>query len=345
MFRFERLRGLPPYVVRIQYFALNLNGVTTGIYTLPIPVDPTRSFILWNGFAGPTTAPQRLCGTLVLTNATTITATRGSATGQITYYGCVVHCSPRLVRSIQTGIVALSAAATGTATLANAVDVTKSIVVYNGNTNNQGGVPWAVALAAVSLTNSTTVTADAPVATITGNVAFTVIEFEPTAVVRVLEINQTVADGTTSIAVNLAPSWPMNTTVSFYRGIFGTSSAAENTFQRGALTAADTFTISRVSTSASSRTYRATLVEFEPTVLRKLSRGTVALAAATSVNATIDEMQKEKTLLTFLGNDAAVGETNDQTTTGIVFSDATTVQAFVNTATTHNASYEAIVFN
>ncbi len=119
-------------------------------------------------------------GTIALTNATTVTVTRGGQdnNGNITVYFTVVEFAPGVVRSIQTSTIALTNGVTSNTAAISSVNTLKSMCFYTGKQSNQGAlaigtVHWPY----VALTSAVLVTA-----TRVGNVnleqpGFAVVEF------------------------------------------------------------------------------------------------------------------------------------------------------------------------
>jgi hypothetical protein len=129
------------------------NGELTQTATITA-VDPARALLIWNsaGHDNPVLASAQTY--VLLTNATTVTATREDSTGAITVGFTVLTANPSWFRSVQRGTVTIAAAGTsGTATV-SAVSPTRSAVTILGSSNDSA----ANAQARIVLTNATTVT-------------------------------------------------------------------------------------------------------------------------------------------------------------------------------------------
>ena len=113
---------------------------------------------------------------LSLTNATTVTATRGATTGAATVSYEVTEFLPGVIRSVQRGTIFMSAAASNTATITS-VDTAKSMAYYNGTQSGDGFGYSSRYLIRVVLTNATTVTATRGNATNNMTMAYQVTEF------------------------------------------------------------------------------------------------------------------------------------------------------------------------
>jgi hypothetical protein len=117
-------------------------------------VDPLRSLLIWNSGGQDVVVLASAQTRILLTNATTVTATRGDSTGAITVGFTVLTANPSWFRSVQQGTVTITAAATsGTATVSS-VSPTRSALTILGASNTSA----ANAQARIVLTNATTVT-------------------------------------------------------------------------------------------------------------------------------------------------------------------------------------------
>lgn len=125
-----------------------------------------------------TTGPNNHCAHLVLTNATTITATR-QATGAsgLTVGYVVVEFLPGVIKSVQRGTISLVAVTSNTATI-TAVNTAKSFVGNLGWTiETTDGAASRVYNLRAALTDATTVTASRSLGTGTAVVSYQVVEF------------------------------------------------------------------------------------------------------------------------------------------------------------------------
>lgn len=171
----------PSAVSSVQRGQISLvAGVTTNTATIT-SVDTNRSACFFGGIktdnANGNLATN--CATVVLTNGTTVTATRNTGTGgMFANYTVVEFASGILSSNAQKGTVNLTNVTSNTATITS-VDTTRSILLWGGyrGTSNSSAPRF---MPAITLTNGTTVTGSRQVAsTDTSDVAFTVLEFAP----------------------------------------------------------------------------------------------------------------------------------------------------------------------
>lgn len=113
---------------------------------------------------------------LTFTNATTITATRQGTNNTATVSFEVIEFMPGIIRSVQRGTIALTAAASNTATVTT-VDTNKAVLDYLGTLSGDGFGYSARYLIRLVLTNSTTITATRGNATNNMLVAYQLVEF------------------------------------------------------------------------------------------------------------------------------------------------------------------------
>lgn len=120
-------------------------------------VDTANATVVFLGFSEDTnTDPGNFFPRVSLTNATTVTATRSATpVPAVVLSFVVIEWAPGILRSIQTGTIALAAVST-TATI-TAVDTTKTLLIFN---NAQASTGQSDALfSRLTLTNGTTITA------------------------------------------------------------------------------------------------------------------------------------------------------------------------------------------
>lgn len=176
-------------LIRSSQHGLITLGNATATATATIDaVDTAQSIVLWSGGYGNQNTgnpPSSTFSVVDLTNATTITATRGSTSGANTLYVPYQVCefAPGVFRSIQSGTVSMgNGVSTNTATITG-VNTGKSICVFRGwytNDTTTGTTPWDFQMWGVSqrLTNSTTITVNRYLSNVyTVTVAYSVLEF------------------------------------------------------------------------------------------------------------------------------------------------------------------------
>lgn len=153
-------------------------GAVSGTATITA-VDLANSILIPAGASrtntGVTQDLQQSQVTLVLTNATTVTATRGGVDGDLTAAFVVIEFYPGFLKSVQAGVITFSTAS-ATATI-TAVTVAKAFVMCLGQSISLGAANDFV-LAYLTLTNTTTVTATHSTAPgVTMSISFMVVEF------------------------------------------------------------------------------------------------------------------------------------------------------------------------
>ena len=332
------------FIASCQHFAITIaSGSTAGTATINA-VDPTRAFIVWGGVRSNAGVTARALATAVLTNSTTVTATRNSGTGSTcTVRGTVVEATGYLVKSVQSGTITLSAATSGTATI-NAVDTSRSVVFFNGISTPASAATLLAALHGLALTNSTTVTATASSAS-SSVVAFTVVEFQPGAVESVQDITVTATNTNTTDTVSLAPDVQPELSALAYGGSQTSTNTLDAAQVRVAIAGPSSATHVRVTGSNTKHGVAGAVIKFAAGVIRAIQRGTAAIAAGTSANAAIAAVDTGRSWLAFLGNDAAAGQTQDQAFAAAYLADDHTVTAEVSTAGTANVNFEVVSFN
>jgi len=179
-------------------------------------VTTANSGILYNGCitALTGTVQAQFMTAAVLTNATTVTVSRGSASGAMTVYWTVIEFNSGILHSnTQAGNVLVSSSTPATTTITS-VTAANSMLFWGGQTSaSTGSSAWCNATA-MTLTNATTVTATMDNSPVSGTTAyFTVIEFKSTDIKSVNRATTTIASGnsltdTTISAVVLANTLP-----------------------------------------------------------------------------------------------------------------------------------------
>ena len=331
------------FIASCQHFAVTISGAATSATATIDAVDQSKAFIVWGGVRSTATVINRLMATAVLTDAVTVTATRNSGTNTTVVRGTVVQATGYLVRSVQAGTITLSAATSNTATI-NAVDTARSIVLFNGHSSASTAAVLTTSQPGLALTNSTTVTASLASAG-SGTVAFTVVEFQPAAVISVQPGTVDVTNTNTSDTVALAPDVQPELAAFGYAGGVAGNSNPEVSRTRAALSGGSQVADTRTTGTSARHGVWGAVIHFAAGVIRGVQRGTIALASATSGTAAIAPVEPARTWLGFLGNDAAVGATIDQSFATAALTDATTVTAELSTAGTATVSYEAVSFN
>ena len=343
MYRPEHKKGpRRRFVVSCQHFSITIGAAsTTGTATINA-VDTARSFIVWGGSSSTSSVMQYAIPTLVLTNSTTITATRGLTGGSCVVRGTIVHATGALVRSVQAGTITLAAATSGTATI-NAVDIAYSVMFYNGIVPGAAGSNLPNNLCALALTNSTTVTASADAAS-SSTIAYTVVEFQPGVVRRVVDGTVLVTNANTVDVATLAAEVNPAIAATVYGGTRTGIGTVDAALCRAALTAANQVTVTRTTGTGAGHGVASGVVEFAPDVVRSVQRGTVGIAASLSGTAAINPVDLTRSWCAWLGVSTAVAATVTTSFSGVYLSDAQTVTGELGSAGTVTDSFEVVSF-
>lgn len=276
-----------------------------------------------------------------LTNSTTVTANRfTAASNTVTVWFCVMDANSNLVESIQQGTVARAASTSGTATI-SAVDLTRSVVIWNGCSGNATIAPSGTRMSAVDLTNTTTVTARST-SSATDTTNFVVVQFQAAVINRLTEYEPSIIDSSLTHNTTVSPSAVMANTTIFYGGTATNGQSFYTIVQSSTTNILKT----RTSTSTTGRTPKFTLVEFKPGVIKSSQRGTISLISLTSNTATIAPVNKSRSLLNWSYN-ALGSDVVGALYVGGTLTNGTTVTANVNTntANTKTLGFSVIEFN
>lgn len=341
MYRVEHQPGPPRRaVVSCQQFSVTVSSGTSSTATIN-PVDTSRSVIIPGGMYGNSTVTARILGQSVLTNATTVTVTRGvSVAATLVAKGTVVEFAPWVVSSIQTGTITPSAATTGTATI-TAVDTSRSLVIAGGAVVAAAASVINTAFAQMTLTNATTVTAKAGAAT-SNSFGFTVIEFQSAALARIAAGALDATNTNTTDTVTLAPNVETPAAVSFFQGQISSSNSLDVGFVRAALTDGATVTQTRTTGTSAEHGVAVAVAQLGRRVVRRVHRGTITITAGTTGTATIEAVDLGRSWVMFLGMSAAVGATPDQALPTVALTAADTVTATLGSTGTITVSFEVV---
>lgn len=346
MYRGEKYhRQAKRYVISVQQVQISLGSAATSGTATINPVDPAKTFIIFQGTRCGSVATLRAVAAVTLTDSVTVTATRQQSGTASVVCATVVSCSANLIRSIQTGSIAMPTAGTGAATI-NPVDTSRSIVIYQGmnGASAAGGSNMAGNYCSLDLANSTTVSA-AGSASSQAVVWFAVIEFQPGAVTSVQAGHVVTSSGNTSDTYTLPRAVDMNRAAVFHAGDQVLGNNAQVGMHRRELTNSNTVTAYRTGTSAAARTCACFVVEFAPGVLRgPVQRGTIAPAASASATAAINMIDMTRAWCSYLGNDGGASDTLDQAFSTCNFTDSVTVGCASANAGTHTVNYEVVPF-
>ena len=327
------------FISQVIAFAIALNGVTSNTATIAT-VDTTRSVIMWGGSissnAGGNMA-QSLIRT-VLTNSTTITATKGVSTSNNTVYGTVVEFDASVITSLEQSSATIASGATsGTATITTVSDTTKAVVFYHGHELGDAGTGINVpdAFCAIDLTNSTTVTAVRNTGTANRSitVSFTVIEFDASFISSVEKRSVTLTSSNTSDTDTISS---VTTTDSFlvWNGFTSSQNTGANSYYHIGLTNSTTVTLTRGGTSPATRTIKYTVVQLQSGVLDSNESGVTSVASDTSNTTTLaTTVDTSRSFLNYQGV-MSPSSLQSQAFHGEVLTNSTTVTVNRNTAGT-----------
>ena len=341
MYRIEHKPGpARRAIVSCQQFTVALTSGTSNTATINA-VDTTRAVIIPGGMYGNSTVTARIRAQTVLTNSTTITSTRGvSTTATLVVKGTIIEFSPWVIASIQSGTITPSASTTGTATI-TAVDTARSIVIAGGAVCGAAGNNINGAFAQLTLTNATTVTAKAGAAT-SNSFGFTVIEFQPGALARLVAGGLDATNTNTADTVALAPGVDAAVAALFFAGTLSSTNSVDVGFTRAALTDGATVTQTRTTGTSAEHGIAAAVAQLSRRVVRRVQRGTVTISAVNTGTATIEAVDINRSWVAFLGMSCAVGATPDQCLAGVSLTAADTVTAALGTAGTVTVSFEVV---
>ena len=283
----------------------------TGTATIT-SVDTSRSVVFFSygnmGGARQTSVSAGVDGVytrVALTNATTVTATRGASPAFSKTIICtVVEYTDAAVDSVQQGTISMTdTTASGTDTISS-VTTSRSIVIYNGDSITVD-VGEGRAMTDVSLTNSTTVTATRGTTSSTSHsvtTGYVVIEFAAGITDSVQEYSITISSGTSATAT--ISSVDTSRTVTFPGGMTtpqgGPDAGHEMSYSQ--LTNATTVTATRGASGGFNTTISGTMVEFSAGVIDSIQRGIVTMATTDlTKNTTITAVDLDYAVVQALG--------------------------------------------
>jgi hypothetical protein len=312
-------------------------------------VVTANSILIFNGITSTTTSStlyHRATTRISLTNTTTVTATRINTSDSVTVGFTVIEFASG-VNSVQQGTITITAGGTSNTGAVSAVGATAFVLYQGMATNDVSGISYAGYAASVTLTNSTTVTANIGAALTTDSiVGYMVVDLGSTIVSSVQQRTAT-NTGASSAWTDTISSVTVGQTLLFYNGVITTPKTAlitsfANTLE---LTNSTTVTLTRAGTSTTSQTVSYVAVTFAAAALNgNIQRGTITLAAATSNTATITGVTTAKSAVIW-GNERVTSNTPATDLARLDLTNTTTVTATVNTAGSPTVSYQVIQFN
>ena len=286
-----------------------VTGTTGGSFDTTISsVDPDRSVVIWAGMTHNNGGFQRdRTAYFNLTSATNVRLTRDSAaTISITPRFYVVQFKSGVLTSpVQRGTVTIAGSAlTGTAAI-TAVDLTKSVCLFAGHSNNSTNASLHWGLASMYFSSSSQVTLERQASNANVNTTvYQILEFSSDA----LQSNTqqfAVTIGGTSTNTGTATITSVDTTKSnIYWGGFQTDYPGTSDVHRwwgySTLTNSTTVTATRYRVHTDISVHRGTVVEFKPALIASIQRGLTTIPSGTSTTAAISSVNTSVSYLNHL---------------------------------------------
>lgn len=169
------VNGASPLIQRGSFVIPGMSG--SADHTIS-EVDLSRTAIIWCGTSGDGGGSDYDLAEVYILNSTTVRAQRTAvpATAVLSVEFCIIEFPAAVIKSIQTGHINMSAAESTQTFTITEVDLSKSIVIFNGTRINTG-TSTQYYLIRLYFDDSTTVRATRFAATGITYTAFTVIEF------------------------------------------------------------------------------------------------------------------------------------------------------------------------
>ena len=272
----------------IQQMDLTIaSSSATGTATIT-SVDTSRTAVFFSynnaGAVRQTLGNIDIAGTFCrvsLTNATTVTATRGSASAfSKDIVVTVVEYSAAAVDSVQQGTIAMTDEILTATDTITSVTTPRSVALFNGDTIS-ANVGDGRARTSVSLTNATTVTATRGTGTASAHTTtsgYVVIEFAAGITDSVQEFEVTISSGTSATAT--ISSVDTSKTATFPGGMTTPQASSDmgHEYCYCALTNATTVTATKGASGGNTVTINGTMVEFADDIVNTIQRGVVTMA-------------------------------------------------------------------
>lgn len=170
--------GASSLIRSVQYGLVRVNASTASGTATITAVNTANAVLMYLGMSQDyVTDNANIDAHVVLTNSTTVTATRNGA-GPGNYLDVqfvVLEFAPGIVRSVQTGTIAMGGGQTSLTATITAINTATAMVAYGHNMASTGDAN--ASYSRVTLTNSTTVTAARVTGTAGNTVAYSVVEF------------------------------------------------------------------------------------------------------------------------------------------------------------------------
>lgn len=308
-------------------------------------VNTSYAFVLHGGTYSTAGAdgPDQFCN-VVLTNGTTVTATRGDTAGDLTVQYTVIELDSSAIVSIQSGSVTLDDAAevSGTAAISS-ITTAQSILIWQGMVGVGGGSIESNYLMGFTLTDSTTVTGLRGTATtgtndVTGY--FTVVTLDSAVVdsIQHRTINYSnVSTNDTITTIDPDRSWLV------FGGFTSTSTSDPNCYAQAQITSATNVQVT-ASTTGSAGTLYATVFEMNADYIESVERNSINVDnAVTSNTATITSVDTSVSFVNYCGF-ITQGDDPGEACLALELTNATTVTARKGTTGSSSTDDGDIVF-
>jgi hypothetical protein len=342
----RRARGvLPPFVASVQYVTVTIAaGATSNTATIS-SVDTARTFWILNDHTANNTSIdlKTQLPRVSLTDATTLTVTRDTShvTNTVTAYICVIECWPSMVKSVQSGTIAIGSGDTSVAQNVSAVNVNYSALFWNGYTTAGGGIANANYMRSV-LTNSTTITINKNTSGNAGVFAYCLVEFEPDVIESIQQVSITSTAASSTMDATISAVTLANCLCSYngHTSAVGAVNWTQTQF-RGYLNDTTTFRADRNDAASTvSRTFNATVIQFKGLAVTSRQAQQLTLASGVStLDTAVSAVDTNKAILSQCGRRSNIsgGGNPDRVYVGANLTSTTNVRNVRATSTTNTA--------
>ena len=331
------------YVKSVQQVSIAIASGSTSNTATIAGVDTTKAMIIYQGLTtSSTSALQSVVSRVELTNATTVTATRGASNSDSVIVCAVVVEFASDVNSIQAGTINLNSALSNTATI-TAVGA-NAFVLWLGQSSATAATALSRITSAVDLTNSTTVTAHAGTTNSNLTVGYMVVDLSSNIVNSVQKLAHNDTSNTASYTDTITSVIPANAILLANGDILAGGTGGANFEATRQLTNSTTVTYTLGAASATSKTHYTTVLEFKGAALNSsVQRGVNSLSTATSHAATISPVNASYAFCNLAGwrmtsSNPSIAYPNQALT------NSTTVTSTLNSAGSAATSYEVAEF-
>lgn len=245
---------------------ISLNAVTTNTATIS-SVTTSRAAVIWQGNITSSIAQQwdRISAKLNLTNSTTVTATRLTATDTLDVYYTVVEFASGITQSVQEVSTQIGASATTanstlgtTVTPANCICLLASSSISGATSSDESRLAYSF------LASGTTVTATrtGASATVFADVVTNVIEFVPNIIKSRQTAQTTIANAASATATITSVDTTKSAVSWLYQTFDSNSTGLQLAFGTTKLTNSTTVTLNRGASAANPLIQSWEIVEF-----------------------------------------------------------------------------------